>query len=94
MMLLAAEWRENNPQPPKQVPKQAPIASSSNSNVKMKPQAHKKGKGKEAATKPYIQAYRIPKAQQNAMENVFQMSRTLMELQKRRKPDYNIRNDF
>ncbi|MBW0561172.1 hypothetical protein O181_100887 [Austropuccinia psidii MF-1] len=34
MMLLTAECRKNNPPPPKQVPKTAPVASSSNSNVK------------------------------------------------------------
>ncbi|MBW0555669.1 hypothetical protein O181_095384 [Austropuccinia psidii MF-1] len=34
MMLSTAEWRKNNPPPPKQVPKTAPVASSSNSNVK------------------------------------------------------------
>ncbi|MBW0591169.1 hypothetical protein O181_130884, partial [Austropuccinia psidii MF-1] len=30
IMLLAAEWREKNPPPPKKVPKTAPVASSSN----------------------------------------------------------------
>ncbi|MBW0464549.1 hypothetical protein O181_004264 [Austropuccinia psidii MF-1] len=85
MMLLTAEWRKNNPLPPKQVAKTAPIASSSNSNVKKRPQAQNKGKGKEPATKPYSQGYRIPKIQQDAMENVFQMARTMMELQKKEK---------
>ncbi|MBW0567366.1 hypothetical protein O181_107081 [Austropuccinia psidii MF-1] len=49
MMLLTAEWRKNNPPPPKQVPKTAPIASRSNSNVKKQPQAQNKGKGKAPA---------------------------------------------
>ncbi|MBW0591139.1 hypothetical protein O181_130854, partial [Austropuccinia psidii MF-1] len=31
---------------------------------------------------------------QDAMENVFQMARTMMELQRKRRPDSNIRNDF
>ncbi|MBW0558155.1 hypothetical protein O181_097870 [Austropuccinia psidii MF-1] len=34
MMRLTAEWRKNNPPPPKQVPKTTPVASSRNSNVK------------------------------------------------------------
>ncbi|MBW0547369.1 hypothetical protein O181_087084 [Austropuccinia psidii MF-1] len=54
MILLTAEWRKNNPQPPKQVPKTAPIASS-NSNVRKQPQAHNKGKGKATATNAYSQ---------------------------------------
>ncbi|MBW0485443.1 hypothetical protein O181_025158 [Austropuccinia psidii MF-1] len=78
---------ENNPPPPKQVPKTAPVASSSNSNVKKQPQAQSKGKGKAPATKTYIQGYRIPKIRQDAMENVLQIARTMMELKKKRKPD-------
>ncbi|MBW0575599.1 hypothetical protein O181_115314 [Austropuccinia psidii MF-1] len=81
MILLTAEWRKNNPPPPKQVAKTAPVASSSNSNMKKQPQAQNKGKGKAPATKPYIQGYRISKIEQDAMENVFQMARTMMELQ-------------
>ncbi|MBW0499520.1 hypothetical protein O181_039235 [Austropuccinia psidii MF-1] len=82
-MLLKAEWRKNNPQPSKKVPKTAPVASRSNSNVKKKPKSQNKGKGKELATKPDSQGYRIPKIQQDAMENVFQMARTMMEFQKK-----------
>ncbi|MBW0537532.1 hypothetical protein O181_077247 [Austropuccinia psidii MF-1] len=33
MMLSKAEWRKNNPPPPKQLPKTAPEARSINSNV-------------------------------------------------------------
>ncbi|MBW0545058.1 hypothetical protein O181_084773 [Austropuccinia psidii MF-1] len=84
MMLLTAEWRKNSPPPPKQVPKTAPVASNRNSNVKEQPQAQNKGKGKAPATKPYSQGYRIPNIQQDAMENVFQMARTILELQKKR----------
>ncbi|MBW0534284.1 hypothetical protein O181_073999 [Austropuccinia psidii MF-1] len=83
MMLLTAEWRKKTPPPPKKVPKTAPVASSSNYNVKKQPQAPNKGKGNTPATKPYSQCYRIPKIQQDAMENVFQMARTMMELQKK-----------
>ncbi|MBW0544736.1 hypothetical protein O181_084451 [Austropuccinia psidii MF-1] len=61
MMLSTEELREKNPPPPKKVPKTAPVASSRNFNIKKKPQAQKKGKGKAPATKPYSQGYRIPK---------------------------------
>ncbi|MBW0551907.1 hypothetical protein O181_091622 [Austropuccinia psidii MF-1] len=86
MMLLTAEWRKNNPPPPKQVPRPAPVASSSNSNVKKQPQAPNKGKGMAPAPKPYSQGYRIPKIQQDAMENVFRMARTMMKFQKKEEP--------
>ncbi|MBW0584128.1 hypothetical protein O181_123843 [Austropuccinia psidii MF-1] len=63
--------KEKNPPPPKQVPKTAPIASRSNSNVKKPPQAPNKGKGKAPATKPYSQGYRIPKIQQEPCKMYF-----------------------
>ncbi|MBW0553220.1 hypothetical protein O181_092935 [Austropuccinia psidii MF-1] len=78
-----SQMEEKQPSPPKQVPKTAPVASRSNSNMKKQPQAHNKGKGKAPATNPYSQGYRIPKIQQDAMENVFQMARAMMELQKK-----------
>ncbi|MBW0576860.1 hypothetical protein O181_116575 [Austropuccinia psidii MF-1] len=83
MMLFTEEWRKKNPPPPKQVPKTAPVDSSSNSNMKKQPQAQNKGKGKAPAIKSYSQGYRIPRIQQNAMENKFQMARTMMELPKK-----------
>ncbi|MBW0515391.1 hypothetical protein O181_055106 [Austropuccinia psidii MF-1] len=83
VIVLTAEWRKSNPPPPNQVLRPAPGASSSNSNVKKQPKAQKKGKGKAPPPKPYSQGYRIPKIQQDSMENVFQMSRTIMELQKK-----------
>ncbi|MBW0588029.1 hypothetical protein O181_127744 [Austropuccinia psidii MF-1] len=49
MMVLIEEWRKNNPPPPKKVPKTAPVASSSNSNMKKQPKAQNKGKGKAPA---------------------------------------------
>ncbi|MBW0537372.1 hypothetical protein O181_077087 [Austropuccinia psidii MF-1] len=72
MMLLTEEWRKNKqPTTTKASANKAPVARSRNFNVKKKPQAQNKGKGKAPATKPYIQGYRIPKFQQDAMENVF-----------------------
>ncbi|MBW0588152.1 hypothetical protein O181_127867 [Austropuccinia psidii MF-1] len=60
MILLTAEWRENNPSPPKQAPRPATVARSRNSNVKKQPQAQNNGKGKEPVPKPYRQCYRMP----------------------------------
>ncbi|MBW0578351.1 hypothetical protein O181_118066 [Austropuccinia psidii MF-1] len=80
---LDTRMEEKNTPPPKQVSKTAPVARRSNSKMKKQPQAPKKGKGKAPAPKPYSQGYRIPKIQQDAMENVFQMARTMMELQKK-----------
>ncbi|MBW0462305.1 hypothetical protein O181_002020 [Austropuccinia psidii MF-1] len=83
MKLLTAEWRKKNPSPPKQVPKPAPVARRSNSNMRKKPQAQNNGKGKEPATKTYSQGDRILKVQQDAMKNVLQMARTMIEMKKR-----------
>ncbi|MBW0516061.1 hypothetical protein O181_055776 [Austropuccinia psidii MF-1] len=83
MMLSTAEWRKHNPPPPKKVPKPAAVASSRNSNVKKQQKAQNKGEGKAPATNPHSQGYRIPKINQDAMENVFQMARRMMELQKK-----------
>ncbi|MBW0576057.1 hypothetical protein O181_115772 [Austropuccinia psidii MF-1] len=94
MMVLTAEWRKNNPPPPKQVPRPGPVSSSRDSNVKKQPQAQNKGKGKAPAPKPYSQGYRIPKIKQAAMENVFQMARTMMELQKNEEDILRFQKQF
>ncbi|MBW0532347.1 hypothetical protein O181_072062 [Austropuccinia psidii MF-1] len=78
-----SRMEEKNHPLPKQVPKIAPVARSSNSNGKKKPQAQNKGKGKAPGTKPYSQGYTIPKIQQYAVENVFQKARTMMQLKKK-----------
>ncbi|MBW0540668.1 hypothetical protein O181_080383 [Austropuccinia psidii MF-1] len=41
---------EKDPPPPKQVPKTAPVARSSNPNVKKQPKTQNKGKGKAPGT--------------------------------------------
>ncbi|MBW0521899.1 hypothetical protein O181_061614 [Austropuccinia psidii MF-1] len=84
---LNRRMEENNSSPPKQVSKTAPVASSRNSNVRKQQQAQNKGKGKAPATKPYSQGYRIPNIQKDAMKNLFQMARAIMELQKKDKAD-------
>ncbi|MBW0521089.1 hypothetical protein O181_060804 [Austropuccinia psidii MF-1] len=78
-----SRMEEKQPPPPKQVPKTAPGTRSSNFNVKKQPQAQNKGKNKEPDTKTYSQGNRIPKIQKDAMENVSQMAKTMMELQKK-----------
>ncbi|MBW0465936.1 hypothetical protein O181_005651 [Austropuccinia psidii MF-1] len=80
---LNIRMEENNPPPPKQVPKTAPLARRSNSNMKKQPQAQKKGKDKAPATKTYSQGYRMRKIQQGAMENVFHMARTRTKFQQK-----------
>ncbi|MBW0586053.1 hypothetical protein O181_125768 [Austropuccinia psidii MF-1] len=78
-----SRMEEKQPYTTQESAKTAPIARSNNSNAKKQPQAQTKGKGKEPATKPYSQGYRIPKIQPDAMENIFQMARTIMGLQKK-----------
>ncbi|MBW0572994.1 hypothetical protein O181_112709, partial [Austropuccinia psidii MF-1] len=78
-----SRMEKKNPPPHKQVPKNTPVVKISNFNMRKQPQAQKKGKRKAPATNPYSQGYKIPKIQQDAMENVFQMARTMMELQKK-----------
>ncbi|MBW0534356.1 hypothetical protein O181_074071 [Austropuccinia psidii MF-1] len=57
--------------PPQQVP----------NKPKHTPKTNQKGKKKEKVkwNKPYPQNYRIPKKDKRAMDNVFNMERTLME---------------
>ncbi|MBW0518443.1 hypothetical protein O181_058158 [Austropuccinia psidii MF-1] len=78
-----SRMQERKPSPPKQVPKTAPVARSSNPNLKKQPQDQNKGKRKAPATNSYSQGYLIANIQQDAMENIFQMARTMMELQKK-----------
>ncbi|MBW0587745.1 hypothetical protein O181_133867 [Austropuccinia psidii MF-1] len=57
---------------------EAPVASTSKPQVNPLPQEGKKNK-KKNWRKPYSPSYRIPKIQKDAMDNVFNMARTLME---------------
>ncbi|MBW0576167.1 hypothetical protein O181_115882 [Austropuccinia psidii MF-1] len=80
---LSSRMEEKQPSTTQTSAKKAPVARSSNSNVKRQLQARNKGKGKAPATKHYSQRYMIPKIQQDAMENIFQMARTMMDFQKK-----------
>ncbi|MBW0590238.1 hypothetical protein O181_129953 [Austropuccinia psidii MF-1] len=57
---------------------EAPVASTSNPQANPLPQEGKKNK-KKNWRKQYSPSYRIPKIQKDAMDNVFNMARTLME---------------
>ncbi|MBW0567083.1 hypothetical protein O181_106798 [Austropuccinia psidii MF-1] len=57
---LDTRMEEKQPSTTQESVKTAPVASSSNSNVKKKPQAPNKGKGNAPATKTYSQGYRMP----------------------------------
>ncbi|MBW0527793.1 hypothetical protein O181_067508 [Austropuccinia psidii MF-1] len=67
-----ASTRKNVPQ---QVPKQG----------KKIPKSNQKGKEKPKWNKPYPQNYRIPKKEKTAINNVFNMARTLMEFKNKEK---------
>ncbi|MBW0566953.1 hypothetical protein O181_106668 [Austropuccinia psidii MF-1] len=57
---------------------EAPVASTSKPQVNPLPQEGKKNK-QNNWIKPYSPSYRIPKIQKYAMDNAFNMARTLME---------------
>ncbi|MBW0581505.1 hypothetical protein O181_121220 [Austropuccinia psidii MF-1] len=57
---------------------EAPVASTSKPQANPLPQEGKKNK-KKNWRKPYSPSYRIPKIQKDAMDNVFNMARTLLE---------------
>ncbi|MBW0499883.1 hypothetical protein O181_039598 [Austropuccinia psidii MF-1] len=60
----------------------APVASTRKPQVNQPPQEGKKNK-KDNLRKPYSKSYSIPKIQKDAMENVFNMARTLMEFKEK-----------
>ncbi|MBW0571995.1 hypothetical protein O181_111710 [Austropuccinia psidii MF-1] len=57
---------------------EAQVASTRKPQVNQPPQEGK-NKKKENCRKPYFSSYKIPKIQKYAMDNVFNMARTLME---------------
>ncbi|MBW0588117.1 hypothetical protein O181_127832 [Austropuccinia psidii MF-1] len=57
---------------------EAPVAATSKSQANPLHQEGKNNK-KKNWRKPYSPSYRIPKIQKDAMDNVFNMARTLME---------------
>ncbi|MBW0480783.1 hypothetical protein O181_020498 [Austropuccinia psidii MF-1] len=63
---------------------EALVASTSKPQANPLPQEGKKNK-KKNSIKPYSPSYRIPKIQKDAMENVFNMGRTLKEFRDKEK---------
>ncbi|MBW0549852.1 hypothetical protein O181_089567 [Austropuccinia psidii MF-1] len=57
---------------------EAPVASTNKPQASPLPQEGKKNKTK-SWRKPYSPSYRIPKIQKDAMDNFFNMARTLLE---------------
>ncbi|MBW0529367.1 hypothetical protein O181_069082 [Austropuccinia psidii MF-1] len=70
---------------------EAPVASTSKPQANQLPQERQKNK-KNNWKKKYSPSYRIPKIQKDAMENFFNMARTLMEFkdkeEKRMRPPH------
>ncbi|MBW0552971.1 hypothetical protein O181_092686 [Austropuccinia psidii MF-1] len=70
---------------PQQVPKKGKQTTNNNQKGKQKP----KGKAKPKWNQPYPQNYRIPKKGKTAMDNVFNIARTLMELKNKEEERIN-----
>ncbi|MBW0506233.1 hypothetical protein O181_045948 [Austropuccinia psidii MF-1] len=86
-----AQGKENSPV-------EAPQASTSKippqqvqNRPKKTPKTNQKGKANPKWNKPYPQNYRIPKKEKTAMDNVFNMARTLMEFKNK---EEEILNQF
>ncbi|MBW0502219.1 hypothetical protein O181_041934 [Austropuccinia psidii MF-1] len=87
MMLLTYEWRKKNPPPPKRVPSPAPIASSSNYNVKKKPNFRTRAKEKN---KPQNHTARDTESQifnRMTWKMCFRWPAPRWNYRKKRKPD-------
>ncbi|MBW0592087.1 hypothetical protein O181_131802 [Austropuccinia psidii MF-1] len=75
---------------------EAPVASTRKPQINQPPQEGRKNK-KKYWRKPYSPSYRIPKIQKDAMENLFNMARTLIEFkdkeeQRMRQPHFSKNN--
>ncbi|MBW0568108.1 hypothetical protein O181_107823 [Austropuccinia psidii MF-1] len=64
----------------KAAPQQVPNKPKRTPKINQKAKQKEKGKAKPKWNKPYWQNHRIPKKERTAMDNVFNMARTLMEL--------------
>ncbi|MBW0566229.1 hypothetical protein O181_105944 [Austropuccinia psidii MF-1] len=80
---VEASQASKSKNPPQQLPTKDKKTPKSNQKGKKKAKANAKSKW----NKPYPQNYRITKKEKTAMDNVFNMERTLMEFKKRRKTD-------
>ncbi|MBW0570383.1 hypothetical protein O181_110098 [Austropuccinia psidii MF-1] len=71
----------------KNTPQQVPNKDKKNPKNNQKGKQKAKGKAKSKWTKPNPQNHRITKKEKKAMDNAFNMERTLIELKKRRRKD-------
>ncbi|MBW0528870.1 hypothetical protein O181_068585 [Austropuccinia psidii MF-1] len=81
--LEEAQWHLPAPETSKEKPK------GPQKNTKGPKNHQGKGKGKENWQRPYQQVYRIPKLEPSAVDSVFNMSRTLMEITSKEKERMN-----
>ncbi|MBW0564228.1 hypothetical protein O181_103943 [Austropuccinia psidii MF-1] len=71
----------------KNTPQQVPNKPNKIPKTNQKGNQKEKGKPKPKWNKPYLQNYRIPKKEKTAMDNVFNMARTLMEFKSKEEKD-------
>ncbi|MBW0593143.1 hypothetical protein O181_132858 [Austropuccinia psidii MF-1] len=76
--LKSKRSRSTTPKKKEATKEEAPVASTSKPQANPLPLEGKENKNKNWR-KSYSPSYRIPKIQKDAMENVFNMARTLME---------------
>ncbi|MBW0571620.1 hypothetical protein O181_111335 [Austropuccinia psidii MF-1] len=89
-----SRMEEKQPSTTKESAKTIPSGQKQQFQHEKNPQAKNKRKWKETAPKPYSKGYRIPKIQQDAMKNVFQMARAMMELQKKEEARLRFQKSF
>ncbi|MBW0516650.1 hypothetical protein O181_056365 [Austropuccinia psidii MF-1] len=73
----------------KNLPQQVPNKPKQTPKTNQKGKKKAKGKANPKWNKPYPQNYRIPKKEKTAMENVFNMERTLMEFKNKEEERLN-----
>ncbi|MBW0578654.1 hypothetical protein O181_118369 [Austropuccinia psidii MF-1] len=73
----------------KNLPQKVPNKEKKTPKKKQKGKQKAKGKAKSKWKKPYPQNYRIPNKEKTAMDNVFNMARTLMELKNKEEERLN-----
>ncbi|MBW0539057.1 hypothetical protein O181_078772 [Austropuccinia psidii MF-1] len=76
--LKSKKIKEYHAKKKEETKEETPVASTSKPQANPLPQEGKKKK-KKNLRKPYSPGYRIPKIQKDAMDNLFNMARTLME---------------
>ncbi|MBW0576212.1 hypothetical protein O181_115927 [Austropuccinia psidii MF-1] len=77
---LDTKMKEKQPSTTQTSVKNSPSGQKQQFQSEKAATSSKQGQREGTSPKPYSQGYRIPKIQQDAMENVFQMARTMMEV--------------